>query len=135
MRPGSTLGIKVTLGRVGGGPERVVNLTLDVPGDFRSGFLEVQGGSSEGFFVCFEEFGPCSSRPGKAKNFDDLIDSLEDSAQGERPDRDAHRELRKATIENHKARRSHQGLPLHVGEIDESLSTAGFPAPRRSIGE
>jgi hypothetical protein len=82
VRPGSTLAIKVTLGRVGGGPERVVNLTLDVPGDFRSGFLEVKGGSSEGFFACFEELGPCSSRPRKAKNFDDLIDSLEDAPRG-----------------------------------------------------
>ena len=82
VRPGSTLGIRVTLGRVGGGPERVVNLSLDVPGNFRSGFLEVQGGSSEGFFACFEELGPCSSRPRKAKNFDDLIDSLEDAPRG-----------------------------------------------------
>jgi hypothetical protein len=42
----------------------------------------VQGGSSSGAFGCFEEFGPCSSSVGKVKNFDELIDSLEDAPKG-----------------------------------------------------
>jgi len=83
VRPGSTLALKVKLGRIGGGPEREVKLRMDVPGNFRSGFLEIQGGgSSDGFFACFEDFGPCSSRPGKVKSFDELIDSLEDAPKG-----------------------------------------------------
>ena len=85
VRPGSTLALKVNLGRIGGGPERAVNLRLDVPANFRSGFLEIQGGGSsesEGFFACFEDVGPCSSRPGKVNSFDELIDSLEDAPKG-----------------------------------------------------
>jgi len=84
VQPGSTLALRVKLGTIGGGPEREVNLRLDVPGNFRSGFLEVKGGgASEGFFACFEEFGPCSSNGvGKVKSFDELIDSLEDAPKG-----------------------------------------------------
>jgi hypothetical protein len=82
VRPGSPLALRVRLARIGGGPEREVNLKVDVPGNFRSGFLEVQGGSSSGAFGCFEEFGPCSSSVGKVKNFDELIDSLEDAPKG-----------------------------------------------------
>jgi hypothetical protein len=82
VRPGSTLALRVILGRVGGGPERKVNLKVDVPGNFRRGFLEVHGGSSGGAFGCFEEFGPCSSSVGKVDNFDELVDSLEDAPKG-----------------------------------------------------
>jgi hypothetical protein len=82
VRPGSTLALRVILGRVEGGAEREVNLRVDVPGNFRGGFLEVRGGSSAGFFACFEDFGPCSSRSGKVKSFDELIDSLEDAPKG-----------------------------------------------------
>ena len=85
VRPGSTLALKVNLGRIGGGTERVVNLKMDVPRNFRSGFLEIQGGGSsesDGFFACFEDVGPCSSRPGRVKSFDELIDSLEDAPKG-----------------------------------------------------
>ena len=82
VKPGSTLGIKVKLERVSGGPEREIILRLAVPSDFRSGFLEVQGGSSDGFFDCFEEFGPCSSGSGNVKSFDELVDSLEDAPRG-----------------------------------------------------
>ena len=82
VRPGSTLALRVRLARLGGGPEREVNLKVDVPGNFRSGFLEVQGGSSSGAFGCFEEFGPCSSSVGKVKNFDDLVESLENAPKG-----------------------------------------------------
>jgi hypothetical protein len=82
VRPGSTLALRVILGRVDGGAEREVNLRVEVPRDFRNGFLQVQGGSSDGFFACFEEFGPCSSSAGKVNSFDELIDSLEDAPKG-----------------------------------------------------
>ena len=82
VRPGSTLTLRVLLKRIGAGSDRSVNLKVKVPRRFRSGFLEVQGGSSGGFFFCFEEFGPCSSRTGKVDSFEDLIDSLEKAPKG-----------------------------------------------------
>jgi hypothetical protein len=82
VRPGSTLALRVVLGRIGGGSDRLVNLKVDVPRNFRSGSVEIQGGSSSGFFDCFEEFGPCSSGAGKPTSFDELIDSLEDAPKG-----------------------------------------------------
>jgi hypothetical protein len=82
VRPGSTLALRVILGRIDGGPEREVNLSLEVPDNFRNGYLVVRGGSSHGFFACFEDFGPCSSSGGRVKSFDELIESLEDAPKG-----------------------------------------------------
>lgn len=82
VRPGSTLTLRVILRRITGGADRSVTLKVDVPRNFRSGFLSVQGGSPSGSFFCFEELGGCSSPTGKVDSFDDLIDTLEDAPKG-----------------------------------------------------
>ncbi|MGH2774267.1 MAG: SpoIVB peptidase S55 domain-containing protein [Actinomycetota bacterium] len=82
VRPGSILTLRVDLASIGGGPHKEVKLKVNVPRNFRLGFLEVQGGSSSGSFACFEELGPCSSRAGNVDSFDELIDSLEKAPKG-----------------------------------------------------
>ena len=82
VRPGSILTLRVDLQSLGDGPHEEVKLKVNVPRNFRSGFLEVQGGSSSGSFFCFEDLGPCSSRTGKVGSFDELIDSLEKAPKG-----------------------------------------------------
>ena len=82
VRPGSTLKLRVMLDGIGGSPNRTVSLKVNVPRNFRSGFMEIQGGSSGGSFACFEEFGPCSSRTGKVDSFEDLIETLEKAPKG-----------------------------------------------------
>jgi hypothetical protein len=82
VRLGSTLALRVILGRIGGGAERKVDFKVDLPRRFRTASLQIRGGSSSGFFDCFEEFGSCSSGVGKVTSFDELIDSLEDAPKG-----------------------------------------------------
>lgn len=82
VRPGSIVTLRVDLESVGSGPNEEVRLRLNVPRNFRSGFIQVRGGSSEGSFFCFEDLGDCSSRTGKVDSFDDLIDSLEKAPKG-----------------------------------------------------
>ena len=82
VRPGSILTVRVDLQSLGSGPHEEVILKVNVPRNFRSGVMEIQGGSSGGSFFCFEDLGPCSSRIGKVDSFDDLIDSLENAPKG-----------------------------------------------------
>jgi SpoIVB peptidase S55 len=79
VRPGSNLFLRVRLENVAEGPDRRADLKLKVPARFRAAELVVAGGSVSGDFLCFLDFGSCSSGVGKQKSFDDLIAALEDA--------------------------------------------------------
>jgi hypothetical protein len=82
VKPGSNLFLRVRLKNIVDGTDRKVDLKVRVPARFRSGGLEIAGGSTDGGFLCFEEFGSCSSSVGKQKSFDDLLAALEDAPKG-----------------------------------------------------